>query len=226
MKINQDTGRKRLTRARGYEYETRLGGPSFFTKKPYFIFDELQSYHRQEKVHPVSDQYRWIEISKKDFYETIETSKKLKMPDFLNRSLWKKRDHERSQKAWDRIIRENSRERSEARAKSEEEIFRKVRSIKRVKALKTAMKSKRREERDERKARRVRKIRIQGEHDDQILGFLKSGSDTSGKLVKKTGLDPRSIRQSLKRLIASGKVIKASARVYVPKKANPSVRSS
>lgn len=226
MQVNPNAGRKRLTKVKGYRYETRLKGGSFFTKKPYFISEGETRYYRQEKVHPVSNQYIWIEVPKGEFEKMDKANRKLRIPDFLNRSIWSEEDHERSRIVWDKIIRKLVAERAEARARTDAEIFRKTRNFRRMKELKQVLRKHRKAEKDERRARRVRKVRMQGEHDDQILGFLKSGSDTTGKLAKKTGLETRLIRRSLKRLLAAGKATKVSARVYAPVKAKPPQQAS
>ena len=217
--VNPNLGRQRLTKAKGYKYKTQLGGAPIYTRKPYFVFDgENTKFYRQDKIHPMSNQYIWAEAPKAELDEMLDYSKGLELPEFLNRKLWSESDRRRCRKVWDEVQHKERERRAQLRLKTDAEIFRKTRHAKRIKEIKAVLRAQRKHLRDERKARGVRRRRIAGEHDELVFTQLKGGAETTGQIAKKTGLESKMVRRSLKRLLTAGKATKVSARVYAPTK--------
>ncbi len=142
------------------------------------------------------------------------------MPPFLNRKLWSEEDWERNRVSWDKIMKEERDKRAVERAKTDAEIFAKVRWHRIQKGIKAIRKEDRRLRKAERVARRVRKERVQSEHNDAVLEALAKGPQTAAQIAKRLGLERKDVSRALKRLLTVNRADKVSARVYcLPKPA-------
>ncbi len=135
------------------------------------------------------------------------------IPKLLDRKRWTKKRWKRHEAAWSELDQERRHEQRK-RAVAERKWNSRNKRIRHHKVLRELRKSERREFLDQREGKKIRRSLSDHHDSEQIIRALKGGATTVGQVCKKTGLETRSARRCLKKLVKSGDVEKPSPRQY------------